>query len=59
MNIQEFISSMSHTYHILVIPRDGNSKKAVKAVIVATGNPEQGTLVIDLLELVPVEEDKW
>jgi|GEM_PF-4776277 len=59
MNIQQFMGSMSHQYHILVIPRDGVSKNPVKAMLSAHANPEQGTLLIDLLELVPYEEDEW
>ncbi|MEY8241875.1 MAG: DUF6573 family protein [Cycloclasticus sp.] len=59
INIQSFIGSMSHQYHIFVIPRDGNSKIPVKAVLAAIGNPEQGTLEIDLLELIPVESEEW
>ncbi len=59
MNINSFISSMTHHFHILVIPRDGESTTPVKAVMTATGNPEQGTLEIDLIELEPAESEQW
>ncbi|MDN3652321.1 hypothetical protein QWY77_06045 [Thalassotalea ponticola] len=60
MNINSFINSMAHQFHILVIPRDGESIMPVKAVMKATGNPEHGTLEIDLFELISEEsEELW
>ena len=59
MNINNFLSSMIHKFNILVIPRDGESTQAVKAQLVATGNPETGILTIDLLELAQIEQEEW
>ncbi|WNC71441.1 hypothetical protein RGQ13_15110 [Thalassotalea psychrophila] len=59
LNLQSFFNSMSHQYSILVIPRDGTSTAPVRAQLEASGNSEQGTLEIDLIDLVPNESEAW
>ncbi len=57
LSYNSFVRTCEHKFHILCVPRDGESTDAVRAFFVARADLNTGWLVIHLLRCEPIESE--